>query len=101
MNIRIEIFVEQDNTPVRGNASAFDPDTDQDVKNKIISRLEHGEIWAWAAVEVRATNSETGEYEYECLGCCSYDDVDDFKSSGYYSDMAIMAVTRLLGAKYH
>jgi hypothetical protein len=99
MNIRIEMFVEQDDTPIRGNASAIDEKTDLAIENEIISRLEEGDIWAWAAVEVRATNSETGEYDYECLGCCSYNSADDFKSSGYYSDMAIMAVTRLLGGK--
>lgn len=97
MNIRIEIFVEQDDTPIRGYASAIDKETDLEVENQILSRLEDGDIWAWASVEVRATNSETGKYEYECLGCCSYKDADDFKSSGYYSDMAIFAVTRLLG----
>ncbi len=96
MNIRIEIFVEQDDTPVRGFASAIDKETDLEVENQILSRLADGDIWAWASVEVRATDCETGEYDYERLGCCSYSDADDFKASGYYQDMAIMAVTRLL-----
>ena len=96
MNIRIEIFAEQDDTPVLGFASAIDKETDLAVENKILSRLADGDIWAWASVEVRATDCETGEYENDFLGCCSYSDADDFKASGYYQDMAIFAVTRLI-----
>lgn len=87
-DIEIEIFSTQDNLQVRGNAIfSGDDDFDEKIENEIIERLNSGDVWAWADVEVRVTVIETGETASDYLGSCSYEDESDFKRGGYYGDM--------------
>jgi hypothetical protein len=87
----IEILTEQDHASVRGNALASgDDDEDRAAEDEILERLEHGDIWAWAAVQVRATWQGITASDY--LGCCSYRDEEDFREDGYYFDMVATCI---------
>ena len=91
---KISIHIEQDDQPVRGNAMASGDDTaDRECENKVLARLNVGDVWAWANVEVCATwNGITGS---DYLGGCSYADEADFKTGGYYDSMVSEAVGRI------
>lgn len=83
--IRIHCLPEE--IPVRGNACCSgDEEFDRSVEDAIISRLNQDDDWAWTTVSVVA------EWEGICdetyLGCCSYDNEEDFRNnSGYFQDM--------------
>lgn len=92
----IEVIAEQDDIPIRGNAMASgDDDVDRKVEDEILARLDGGDVWAWAAVEVRATLGRYTGSDY--LGACSYADEADFRAnSGYFDGMrgeALKALT--------
>jgi len=90
----ITLHVEQDDIPVRGNAAASGNDTfDREVEDEILERLENGDVWAWASVEVRAELQGLSASAY--LGCCNYEDEEAFKKDGYYEDMVREAVDSL------
>jgi hypothetical protein len=91
----ISIIAVQDDLQVRGNAIASgDPKYDQEVENEILERLEQGDIWAWAAIEVRAECRGLSASAY--LGACCYQSEDDFKNAGdYYPDLVTEATTEL------
>lgn len=87
MKYKITISAVQDDCPVRGNASAIDPQTDLEIENEILERLDAGNVWAWASVEVQVT-LESGQTGRAYLGCCSYANERDFiESSGYFDDL--------------
>ena len=85
--IEFELIAEFEHIPVKGNAIASgDEDYDNEVEIGIIERLESGDVWAWAAVEVKGTYKGITASDY--LGGCSYKDEKDFKQpGGYYDDM--------------
>ena len=91
----ISIHVTQDDCPVRGNAMASgDDDLDREVENMILARLDNGDVWAWASVEVRAEFRGLQASDY--LGACSYRNQRDFKrNSGYFEDMVAAATNEL------
>lgn len=94
--IEIHFDALQEDTPVRGNASAIDPETDQKTEDRIIERLESGDIYAWFIAKVWAEKDGVESYP-EYLGCCSYEGADDFiQNSGYFKDMAEQVVQNLL-----
>ena len=84
----VRLIVEQDDTPVRGNAIASgDDEEDRKYEDLILARLATGDVWAWAQVEVQVTlpDGRTGSAR---LGGCSYKDEADFKEpGGYYRDL--------------
>lgn len=75
----------QDDCPVRGNASAIDPQTDAETENAILEQLDAGNVWAWASVTVEVT-LESGETGVAYLGCCSYEGERDFVENSMYFD---------------
>ncbi len=89
--ITYTLIVEQEDTPVRGNALASGDDTiDTECENEILARLDRGDVWAWAFVKVIATLEIEGETftGTDCLGCCSYASEADFKApDGYLPQM--------------
>ena len=87
--VRYELNVDFDDIPVRGNAvCSGDDDLDASVEQEIYDRLVGGDVWAWASVQVTAyydgIDHVVGQ---DFLGCCCYDDEEDFKACGYYDDM--------------
>ena len=84
---RISNRAEPELVPIEGNAMASgDDEFDAQVENEIRERLNQGDIWAWAAVEVRAT--WRGFRGTACLGCCSYQSEEDFcEPDGYFDDL--------------
>ena len=83
----IGLTAELDDIPVRGNALASgDDDADRECEDAILTRLEAGDVWAWAIVVVTATlDGFTGS---DCLGACSYADEESFREpDGYFDDL--------------
>ena len=101
--VDFELIVHNEDIDVRGNAIASDDDEfDKQIEDEIIDRLNRGDIWAWCCVEVKATFGRFSSSDY--LGCCCYEDEDDFISGGYYEDMKSQALDELnneLQATYH
>jgi hypothetical protein len=89
-NVRINAT--QDDLPVRGNCIATeDNEFDKTVEDEILERLDGGDVWAWADVEVQATLPD-GRTGSAYLGGCCYEDEKDFKQGGYYEGMILEAV---------
>ena len=87
---RIEINVRQDDTPLEGNVLASgDENIDHEAEREVARRLEAGDIWAWASVEVVVY--WRGLVGRDHLGPCNYRDEADFKAGGYYEDMVEQA----------
>lgn len=96
--ITFKLRVEQDDTPVRSNAMASGDDAaDKAYENRILRRLDAGDVWAWAWVEVTAEcEGFTGS---DGLGGCTYKDEADFRRpGGYYDDMKRVALDNLRAA---
>ena len=92
---RTKIIVRPETSRIQGNASAWDEETDRNVEEAILTRLENGEVWAWASVEVQVHDDE-GNMESDFLGCCSYEDEADFReNSGYFNDMVWNCIEQL------
>jgi hypothetical protein len=96
--VKYTLHVEQDDSPVRGNAMASGDDAvDKEVEDEILARLERGDIWAWAAVKVTASFLDfEGE---DWLHGCSYKDEANFREpGGYFDDMKHEARARLIAS---
>jgi len=93
-DVEFIIEIEMDHIEVRGNAVVSgDDEFDKKVEDEIIERLNNGDIWAWAAVTIKA---QFGKFEgTDHLGCCSYENEEDFKNDGYYEDMKQLALDDL------
>jgi hypothetical protein len=84
----IEVTAEQDDTPVRGNALASgDAAEDRECENEILSRLDSGDVWAWACVRVTATCEDCDAEGSDTLGACSYANERDFRDDAYFAQM--------------
>lgn len=85
--IRYDLYIQQDNQDVRGNASACGDDAeDKAAEDEILARLDNGDVWAWACVKVTASYKGITGDDY--LGGCCYTDTSDFIApGGYYDDM--------------
>lgn len=100
-DIKIELFVDYYDLPVRGNCIASGCDAlDKKTEDELINRLESGDVWAWADVEVRVSllcptcgNCRTSASEY--LGGCSYASEAEFKTCGYYRDLISACLSAL------
>lgn len=83
-DVTFTLEVEQDDTPIRGNALASgDDELDKRVEDEILARLNCGDVWAWACVTVKAQyKSWVGA---ACLGAVSCADEADFMNdvNGY------------------
>ena len=84
--MEIQIILHDEHIPIEGNAvDSGDTDFDAKVNAGIIERLDMGQLWAWCTVEVKVTIDGFTANDY--LGCCSYDNEQEFKAGGYYDDM--------------
>lgn len=99
LTYKIDLTVEQDDTPVRGNALASGNDEDdRECENAILRRLNRGDEWAWCVVTVTASVEFEGETfkGRDTLGACSYRDEADFRQpGGYLDDMKASALDDL------
>ena len=101
LTVRYEIEAVPDDIPIRGNAmESGDDDADRVYEDKLIERLERGDVWAWALVSVRAVLvDEDGpdliEGDPDYLGGCVYEDEAGFKADGYYEEMQEQALDNL------
>lgn len=92
-DVEFIIKCEQEYIPVRGNAMASgDNKYDKQVEDQILNNLEYNP-WAWCCVVVEAHWNEW--VGYATLGCCSYEDEDDFKNGGYFDFMKAEALEDL------
>ena len=92
-NVDFELTIEAEDAPlitsIGTSRPAFDSgDRDADLRlaEELQARLDRGDLWAWCVVVVTA---RWGALEgTTALGCCSYDDEEDFKKdSGNYEQM--------------
>jgi hypothetical protein len=92
-DVDFEIEVEPEHIPVEGNASAIDPETDDEIAEEIYAQLDRGNVWAWCTVHVIASwkNFQGDDY----LGGCSYKSEAEFKRDAYYADMKKVALDDL------
>jgi len=84
-----------EDTSVRGNALASgDDQLDKEVEDEIFARLESGDIYAWFTAKVTVRDDQGNEVS-EYLGCCNYQDEEDFRNGSCYSEMVEECVRQL------
>jgi len=94
-DVEFTLTCHPEDTQVRGNVSAIDPETDKRLEDGIIRQLNNGNVWAWCIVEIKA--KWKGLEGIDILGGCSYKSEKDFiKNSGYYEDMKQTAYNDLI-----
>lgn len=85
-NAHISFDPQEEDVPVRGNALASGDDAlDKECEDKIIERLNQGDLSAWFCAKVTAECFGFKESTY--LGACSYDSFEQFQSDEYYKQM--------------
>jgi len=88
---------EVDDLPLKGNVLMSGNDVlDRAAETAVQTRLDNGEMWAWASVLVVARYNDI-EMIDGCahLGGCNYRDEADFKSMPEYADMKATAMRKL------
>ena len=92
--VEFRVECEPEHTPIRGNCSVIDDETDRETEQWIEEQLRSGNEWAWCCVRVVATwNGFEGD---AYLGCCSYESEASFVAPrGYYDDMKSEALDDL------
>lgn len=89
ISVRYEWGYRQDDTPVRGNATASgDDEADRACEEAILAALDRGEDWQWALVEVRAIVELDGQtfMGSTCMGGCSYATEAELKRDTFDDD---------------
>lgn len=101
----IELDVEESVSPSDAFPTPDDNAEDQAANEKMLdeiyARLERGDLWAFCSVCVSAKWTDpVSDQEFEgtdYLGCCSYDDEEDFtQEGGYYPQMKKAAYADLV-----
>lgn len=84
--VQFEILIEDEDHSPRGSFASGDEEADEETVKEIIWRLDHGDLWAWCQVCVKATWGDFSAKTW--LGACSYKNEQDFiRDSGYYDSM--------------
>ena len=91
--VTFSLSMAQDDTPLEGNVTAIDDETDAENERIIRERLQSGDDWAWCVVTVTATLGPWSGRDVLCG--CSYLNEKDFRAGGYYDDMQEEAIARL------
>ncbi len=86
-DITVSTYAMFEEIPYIGNASAINEKTDKKVIEWIESQLDNGNILAWCLIRVNVENTKLGLSADGHLGCCSYENINEFKGSGYYEDL--------------
>jgi hypothetical protein len=66
---------------------------DKEALELVREQLASGNEWAWCTVRVHVAIGD--DEAFETLGCCSYEDQEDFQDSGYYEDMLTACLDRI------
>lgn len=91
----IQVIRLDEDSSIKGNASAINPETDAKNEAHIIEQLNSGNEWAWCMVKVYAEiDGFKGPANYY-LGHCSYKSRKDFMEDAYYDDMRNQALEDL------
>lgn len=95
-DVTFELCVEPEFMPVRGNVMDGGPGfeaADRAAEDEILSRLDQGDVWAWAIVSVHAS---LGTLQgIASLGGCSYADEAEFRACGEVADLEAEALDDL------
>lgn len=92
-DVRWTVNAEPEQESIKGNCSAIDDKVDAETEAWIKRELDSGNVWAWAAVEVKGSYKGLSASDY--LGCCSYSSESDFKAGGYFEDMQNAVLAQL------
>lgn len=98
MRVEYALKVEIDDTLVRGSFASGDDASDKEDEDRILARLDVGDVWAWAyvVVEARATIRGRTFVGSDGLGGCSYASEEDFRRpGGCFDDMKRAALADL------
>jgi len=90
----LEFFCELETTPIKGNVSKVNPETDAYLEKHVEESLTRGNQWAWCTVWVRA--SFRGYHGAASLGCCSYRNESEARAD-VYEDLKYDALSDLAG----
>lgn len=83
-------FVPED-LPVRGNAQeSEDPDSDKEVEDEILARLNKGDYFAWCCVKVTAKWEDWSASD--TIGAVSFGDNDNPEECDYIPDLKLGAL---------
>jgi hypothetical protein len=85
-DVLFTLSAEVDDAEVDGHFATDDAEADAKMVADIKERLRNGEVWAWACVTMTA-NWEGCLTASTSLGCCSYENEEDFKKDDYFPDM--------------
>lgn len=96
----------EEEMPVRGNALASgDNALDKECEDKIIAKLNSGDMSAWFCACVKVTLYGHNEVGRSYLGACSYDSFAEFVSDNYYYPQLVSDaqddLAMQLDSKYH
>lgn len=85
---------EEDSGPRSHLFTGEDEEVDEEACSEIEQRLNRGDLWAWCCAVIEVS---FGPFkEVATLGCCSYDNEEDFRNnSGYFDDMMKEAIEQL------
>lgn len=97
VEVKVYVIRSESDVPIRGNAMASgDEKLDRAAEDAIRDKLAAGQEWAWCDVEVRVEVQDGALVGSDFLGCCSYDDLQDFtREGGYFHDLKVNALTEL------
>ena len=86
MELTYEIEIEEEDMDIE---RAFPELEDKELVDQLIRRLNRGDLWAYCWVKVSAVLVVGGRtYRgFAGLGCCSYENEEDFKKGGYYEQL--------------
>jgi len=92
--VEILLTIEEEDTGPAGCFSCGDDKQDEELVNEIQFKLARGNLWAWCQVRIEVTWGGFNECQY--LGCCSYENEEDFKQhSGYYDQLVDEVIDNL------
>lgn len=94
------IDISPEESPIKGNVSAVDPETDREQELFIESELDSGNDWAWCMVKVSCSFMGLTADDY--LGQCSYSSEKAFiDNNDYYADMKDRCASEIAESLFH
>lgn len=91
MNTAVLTFTIDETTTLKIHQEGDSPSDhfdDQEMAAEISKEAET-KIWAWFEAEVESRLPGTELRASACIGCCSYENLEDFKTGGYYENLIL------------